>query len=67
MAKVSCIIKISPSPTSSTTKNQDDKISIRNVWMHPHLAARETQGPRGVCTFSSRTAPKRNGRATTIS
>ena len=37
----SCIITMSPQPTSSTTKNQDKGMS-------PHIAAREAQGACGT-------------------
>ena len=41
LAVVSCIITMSPSPTSSTNLW---KTKMRSVWMCPHIATREAQG-----------------------
>ena len=51
LAIVSCIITMSPSPTSSTMENQDEEC----VDASTHS---DERGARGVWTFSSRIAPK---------
>ena len=50
----SCIITMSPPPTSSTTENQDKECGDAST-------RSDESGARGVCTLSSRTAPQGTG------